>query len=129
MGDILETKEKIERIDITDGERRIGCASVRYPVFDKKRIDSFYQRQAEAFISYAKRKKLCGMLNCRVTYEDEEIISVITEARIYKDNECLRRHRSSFVWDKRKGRLRYIRKKGIRRCNITYDGTELSIFD
>ncbi len=121
--------EIFERKNITDGERNIGCVSVRYPEFDKKAIDKFYQKQAAAFISYAERKKLCGMLNCRVTYEDEENTSVITESRLYKDTECVRHHKSSFVWNKNKGRLRYIRKWGIRRSNISYNGTELSIFN
>ena len=121
--------EIFDRRNIIDGERNIGCVSIRYTEFDKKAIDKFYHKQAEAFISYAERKKLCGALTCRVAYEDEENVSVITEARLYKDTECVRRHRSSLVWDKAKGRLRYIRKRGIRRCNITYNGRELSIFD
>lgn len=121
--------EIFERKNITDGEKNIGCVSVRYPEFDKKAIDKFYRKQAAAFISYAEKKKLCGMLNCRVIYEDEENASVITESRLYKDTECVRRHRSSFVWDRAKGRLRYIRKRGIRHSNITYNGRELSIFD
>ena len=122
-------EEIFERVNITDGDRRIGYASVRYPVTGNKRIDKYYNELAKAFIRRAEKDKHTGMLTSSVTYVDEENISVITEARLYKDTECVRRHRSSLVWDRTKGRLRYIRKRGIRRCNITYDGTELSIFD
>lgn len=121
--------EVFERTEIKDGEHRIGYISVRYPVTENKRIDKYYKALADAFVKRAQKDKHTGMLTCCVSYEDEESLSVITEARLYKANECIRRHRSSFVWDRTKGRLRYIRKRGIRRSNISYDGSELSIFD
>ena len=121
--------EVFQRTEIIDGEHRIGYVSVRYPVTENKRIDKYYKKLADAFAKRAQKDKHTGMLICRVSYEDEESLSVITEARLYKDNECVRRHRSSFVWDRIKGRLRYIRKRGIRRSNISYNGIELSIFD
>ena len=126
---MIKLNEIFERKNITDGERRLGCVSVRYPELELKRIDKFYSRLAEGFLMYAEKHSLCGMLQCRVTYEDGESISVITESRLYKDSECIRRHRSSLVWDRKRQLLRYIRKRGIRRCNIAYDGRELSIFN
>ena len=121
--------EKFERRNIYDGERRIGCVSVCYPESELKRIDRFYSRLAEGFFKYADKHKLCGMLQCRVTYEDEENISVTTESRLYKDTDCIRRHRSSLVWDRKRQRLRYIRKWGIRRSNLTFNGTELTVYN
>ncbi len=125
----MEMKEIFERTVISDGERRIGYASVRYPVFDKKRIDLFYQNLAKAFLDNAERKKLCGALSCHKAYEDEEYISVVTEARLYKNTECIYRHRNSFVWNKKQEILRYIRKRGKRYSNVYYDGRELKKFD
>lgn len=117
------------RTEITDCKLRIGYVSVRYPVTENKRIDKYYKKLSEIFVKRAEKNKLVGMLSSSVCYEDEETLSVITEARLYKDTECVRRHRSSLVWDRTKGRLRYIRKWGIRHSNVCYDGRELKIFD
>ena len=121
--------EIFERTEITDGKLRIGYVSVRYPVTENKRIDKYYKKLSEIFVKRAEKNKLVGMLSSSVCYEDEETLSVITEARLYKDTECVRRHRSSLVWDRTKGRLRYIRKRGIRHSNVCYNGRELKIFD
>lgn len=125
----MKTEEIFQRTVITDSGRHMGYVSVRYPVTENKRIDKYYKALADAFVKRAQKDKYTGMLTCRVTYEDEESLSVITEARLYKANESIRRHRSSLVWNKKRGTLRYIRKRGIRRSNITYNGSELSIFD
>ena len=102
---VIKTEEIFKRTEIKDGERRIGYTSVRYLSTENKRIDRYYKELADTFIKRAEKDKRTGMLNCRVTYEDEKYISVITEVRLYKDRECIRRHRSSFVWDRQRGRL------------------------
>lgn len=126
---MINLDEIFERIKICDGERRIGYVSVRYPVIGNKRIDKYYRELADAFVKKAEKEKLTGMLCCSVSYEDENDISVITETRLYKDSEGICRHRSSFVWNKKQGTLRYIRKHGIRQSNVYYDGRELKKFD
>ncbi len=119
----------LNEIFLRTAVKNIGYVSVRYPEVGCKYADKYYRELADRFTIYAVKNSLVGMLNCTVAYEDPEYASVITEARLYKDGNCVRRHRSSFVWDRVKGRLRYIRKGGIRRSNISYNGTELSIFD
>lgn len=121
--------EIFERIKICDGGRRVGYASVRYPVTGNKRIDKHYGRLAEAFLKRAEAELQTGALNCRVSYSDESLISVITEARLYKNCEPAGAHRSSFVWDRADGTLKYLKKLFIRRSNVYYDGRELRIFD
>ncbi len=106
-----------------------GYVSVRYPEYGYKRMDKHYRSLAESFEKYAVKHKLIGMLASTVAYEDEAYISVITQARLYESNVCVRRHTSSFVWHRGKDRLCYIKKRGIRRSNLSYNGTELSIFD
>ncbi len=127
MGDKMN--EIFKRSSIMDDDRHIGYVTARYPMTENKRIDKYYTELAQTFIKRAEKYKLTGMLGCSVTYEDDEFISIITEARLYKDTECIRRHRSSFVWNRIKGRLRYIKKRGMRYSNITYDGRELKKFD
>ncbi|MBR6514912.1 MAG: hypothetical protein IKT46_08790 [Clostridia bacterium] len=125
----MKSEEIFERTAITDGDRRLGYVSVRYPVTENKHIDKYYKKLADAFIKRAQKSNHTGMLSCRVAYEDEEYISIICEARSYLGTECIRRHRSSFVWDRKMGTLCYIRKMGIRRCDLTFNGRELRIFD
>ncbi|MBR4881856.1 MAG: hypothetical protein IKU19_07970 [Clostridia bacterium] len=121
--------EIFERVNITDSDRHLGYASVRYPVTENNRIDRYYKKLAEAFIKYAEKKRLCGALNCRIFYEDDEHLSIITESRLYKENNCIRRHRSSYVWSRKNGHLRYLKKWGIRQYNLSYNGRDLVKFD
>lgn len=121
--------EIFERISICDGDKRLGYASVRYPVTENRRIDKYYVKLAQEFLKKAETERFTGALNCRISYADEKVISVITDGRLYSGCECVRRHRSSFVWDKKRGILRYLRKWGMRYCNLIYNGRELSIFN
>ena len=121
--------EVFDRIAIIEADRHMGYASVRYPVTGVKVVDKYYKELAQSFIKASEKKKQTGMLYCHVSYNDEDAVSVITEARTYNGSECVSRHRSSLVWDKKRGTLRYLRKHGIRCCNVCYNGRELKKFD
>ncbi|MBE6574436.1 MAG: hypothetical protein E7652_08620 [Ruminococcaceae bacterium] len=134
----MKREEKNERMDVMEGEKRIGCVSVRYPFFhgEYQRINGFYERLASSYIRFAEKKipkmkkkiGFEGMINfvffCKVTYSDEKYLSIRCEARIYMENERSYTKCFSNVWSLPKCRLAYKRCLGIRRCNIQYNGKE-----
>lgn len=136
-------EEKNERFDIFDGEKRIGCVSVRYPFFsgEYKKINLFYENLASSYIRFAEKRipKIKTRINtdlmiscvffCRVGCSDEEYISVRCEARTYIGNERSASKCFSNVWCLPKCRLAYKRRYGMRCSNVAYDGKEVYLFD
>lgn len=142
-GDIMKTEEKYERMDIIQGENRIGCVSVRYPVFSEKckKINRFYEELASSYIRFAEKriprikkyKTFAGSVNCvlfcKNTFVNERYLSVKCEARIYTGNERNYTKCFSNVWCLPECVLAYKRKYGIRCSNVGFNGKELYLFD
>ncbi len=140
MGDNMNVEEKVIRRDIVFKDKRIGNISIRYPDFgdECKRINRFYSKLVQRYITYIEKNMprfwqkapafYSAVLVCRADHISNEYVSVGTEARLYEDNEAVRRYRSSLVWQLKKCRLEYIRRSGIRRTDITYNGREFKLF-
>ena len=141
-GDIMKAEENYERKDIYNGEKRIGIVSVRYPCFQKefKRINRFYGDMAASYIHFAeknipKMKKrssfdcvISCVLYCKVTYSDENCVSVRCEVRIYTGNEKSFVKCFSNVWYIPECRFAYKRRYLLRHNNITYNGKAFDLF-
>lgn len=138
----MNIEEKNERMDIFEGEARVGCVTVRYPQFSEeyKKLNSFYENIASSYIRFAEKKipvlrkkmKFPGIFSCayfsRVTYSDNIFVCVQSEARIYAGNELYYRKRFSNVWEIPKCTLKYLRKFGVRKSYVGYNGKELYLF-